>query len=87
VWLSDSNSLVDNGRMRVAESAQYTAEGEWLVERVGVSPDIEVDLPPRATAAGGDAQLDAALAYLQARMAAQPVTVPKPPIYQRPFRP
>lgn len=87
VWLSDSNSLADNGRMRAAEFAQFALDGSWLVERSGVTPDIEVDLPPRATTAGADAQLEAAVAHLLQRIAAQPVVVPKPPPYARPFTP
>ena len=87
VWLTDGNSLVDNGRMRAAENAVFGLDGSWLIERGGVVPDIEVDLPPRATAAGADAQLDAAVAHLLQRIAAQPVGVPKPPPYARPFSP
>lgn len=84
VWLSDSNRLVDNGLMRAAESGQFTLEGEWLIEGRGVTPDIEVDNPPRATSEGQDAQLDAAIAHLQKRMAEQPVPPAKAPRYPRP---
>jgi tricorn protease len=81
IWLSSANLLVDNGIMRAAEFATYGAEGTWLIEGVGVAPDIEVDSPPRATAAGGDAQLDAALAHLRSRIAAEPRARPPPPAY------
>ncbi len=78
VWLSDRNRLADNGAARIAEFAQYGVDGTWLIEGHGVSPDIEVDNPPRATYLGGDAQLDAALAYLQKRMQEQPLQQPTP---------
>lgn len=85
VWLSDRNRLLDNGLARAAESGQFTPDGQWLIEGRGVAPDIEVDNPPRATFAGGDAQLDAAIEHLQKRLAEQPVVlIPKAPAYPRP---
>lgn len=87
VWLSDQNRLIDNGIMRAAESGQIDASGRFLVEGVGVTPDIEVDNPPRATAAGQDAQLEAALAELKRRIAAEPVQPVKPGPYLRPVKP
>lgn len=71
VWLSDRNRLADNGLVRAAEIAQMDAEGRLLVEGQGVVPDIEVDNPPRATARGADAQLDAAVATVLKGLPAQ----------------
>jgi tricorn protease len=87
VWLSDGNRLLDNGIMRAAEFGQIDAEGCFLIEGVGVKPDIEVDNPPRATAMGQDAQLDAAIAELKKRIAAEPVKDVKPGPYLRPVKP
>jgi tricorn protease len=87
VWLSDRNRLIDNGLMRAAESGQILADGRFLVEGIGVTPDIEVDNPPRATFNGGDAQLDAAIELLKKQMAEQPKLLPKPGPYPRPVRP
>ncbi|MCE4537584.1 S41 family peptidase [Pelomonas sp. P7] len=87
VWLSDQNRLIDNGIMRAAETGQIDAEGRFLIEGVGVTPDIEVDNPPRATFLGQDAQLDAAIATLKQRIAEQPVPAVKPGSYPRPVRP
>jgi tricorn protease len=47
----------------------------------GFVPDQEVDNEPFDTASGGDAQLDAAIRYLQQRIVEVPVTVPEPPPY------
>ncbi len=77
VWLSDRNRLIDGGMTRAAEFAQYGADGRWLIEGRGVSPDIDVDNLPVATFNGGDAQLQAALDYLQKKFKEQPVTEPK----------
>ena len=43
----------------------YGPEGKWLIEGHGVDPDIVVDDLPHATFGGSDAQLDAAIKYLQ----------------------
>lgn len=87
VWLSDGNRLLDNGIMRAAETGQMDADGRFLIEGVGVTPDIEVDNPPRATFLGRDAQLEAAIAELQKRIAAEPVQAPRPGPYPRPVKP
>ncbi len=81
IWLSSSNRLVDRGIATAAEYGVYGPEGAWLIEGWGVEPDQEVDNPPHATARGEDAQLDAAIRYLQDRIAAEPVPVPPPPPY------
>lgn len=74
VWLSDRNTLSDNGMVRAAENAQFDVkDGRWLVEGVGVAPDIEIDNPPFASFNGEDKQLDAALNYLQKKLKEQPI--------------
>ena len=80
IWLSDRNPLSDRGQARIAEFAQYGADGRWLIEGRGVSPDIEVVNPPRATYAGEDAQLARALSYLGDKIDAEPIPelTPKP---------
>ena len=87
VWLSDGNRLLDNGIMRAAENGQIDADGRFLIEGVGVTPDIEVDNLPRATSMGQDAQLDAAIAELKRRIAAEPVKDVKPGPYLQPVKP
>jgi tricorn protease len=86
VWLSDNNWLMDKGMMRAAETGQMLIDGSFIVEGKGVTPDIRVDNPPRATAAGQDAQLDAALAWLKKRIQEAPVVTPKPGPYPRPVK-
>lgn len=79
IWLSGDNFLVDGGIATAAEYGVYGPEGKWLIEGHGVEPDMVVDNLPHATFAGGDAQLDAALEYLQGELAAHPVEdVPRP---------
>jgi tricorn protease len=81
IWLSGSNLLVDKGVATAAESGVFGPEGEWLIEGKGVEPDITVDDLPRATFDGEDAQLDAAIRYLQEEIRSSPVPAPAPPPY------
>lgn len=81
IWLSHSNRLVDDGIVTAAEFGVYGPEGRWLIEGHGVDPDIVVDNLPRATFEGQDAQLDAAIAHLQALIREDPRDVPEPPPY------
>ena len=81
IWLSSSNVLVDRGIATAAEMGVYGPERQWLIEGHGVDPDIVVDNEPHATFNGQDAQLDAAIAYLQGEIKAHPIPVPAPPPY------
>ena len=73
VWLSDNTRLLDNGMARVAENGQFGADGQWLIEGVGVVPDVEVENPPHATFNGGDRQLEVALEMLARKLKEQPL--------------
>jgi tricorn protease len=81
VWLTSSNGLVDRGIATAAEFGVYGPEGEWLIEGHGVEPDIVVDNLPYATFGGHDAQLEAAIEYLQEKIRDEPPVVPEPPEY------
>jgi tricorn protease len=79
IWLSFDNWLVDNGIASAAEHGVYGPEGKWLIEGHGVDPDIVVDNLPHATFEGEDAQLKAAIKYLQEQIQQKPVPRPIPP--------
>ena len=79
IWLSQDNWLVDRGIATAAETGVYGPEGEWLIEGVGVIPDVVVDNLPVATAAGEDAQLDATVRLLLEAIAREPRPVPPTP--------
>jgi tricorn protease len=81
IWLSFGNFLADQGIASAAELGVYGPEGKWLIEGHGVDPDIVVDNLPHATFAGGDAQLDAAIKYLQDEIQKDPRPVPPAPPY------
>lgn len=87
IWLSSSNRLSDGGLARAPMTGVYGPEGEWLIEQIGVEPDMVVDNPPHATFYGEDAQLEAAIQYLLGEIENDPRVVPPPPPYpDRGFR-
>ena len=83
IWLSSSNRLSDGGLARAPMTGVYGPEGEWLIEQIGVIPDMEVDNLPHATFNGEDAQLEAAIQYLKEKIAEDPRPVPSPPPYPK----
>ncbi|MDJ0978932.1 MAG: S41 family peptidase [Erythrobacter sp.] len=83
IWLSDRTRVIDNGGVRIAEYAQYDINGNWIVEGIGVGPDYEVENGPYATYQGDDAQLEAAVGLLQARIEEEPI----PDLAPRPLSP
>ena len=83
IWLSGRNGLTDGGGPRIAEFPVYGLDGRWLIEGHGVAPDIEVINPPRATFAGEDAQLEAALRHLKEKIRREPI----PPLVPQPLPP
>jgi tricorn protease len=87
IWLSSSNRLVDNGIATASEMGVYTADGKWIIEGHGVDPNQVVDNLPCATFSGKDAQLEAAISFLQKKMKDEPVTIPPfPPMPDKSFK-
>ncbi len=88
IWLSADNFLADHGIATAAEVGVYGPKGKWLIEGHGVDPDIVVDDLPHSTYEGGDAQLEAAIRYLENEIREDPRPVPKAPPYpDKSFRP
>jgi tricorn protease len=83
IWLSGVNVLTDGGVARAPMNGVYGPEGKWLIEQHGVVPDIEVDNLPHATFRGKDAQLEAAIAHLEKKIAADPRPVPPAPPFPK----
>lgn len=81
IWLNSSNRLSDGGLARAPMFGVYGPEREWLIEGHGFVPDIEVINLPHATFNGEDAQLDAAIEYLQEAIRKDSRAVPEPPAY------
>jgi tricorn protease len=74
--------LIDGGVVTAPRAAVYGLEGEWEVENVGVAPDIDVELDPKAFRVGRDSQLEKGIEVVMQRLKEQPV-----PVYRRPAFP
>ena len=79
IWLHSGNTLSDNGIARAPMFGVYGPEGKWIVEQIGVIPDIEVDNLPHATFNGKDAQLEAGVKHLLEELEKDPREVPEAP--------
>ncbi|HET9982180.1 MAG TPA: PDZ domain-containing protein [Longimicrobiales bacterium] len=86
IW--DAPRLADGGSITAPRGGFYNLKGEWDVENIGVSPDIEVEQTPKDVIAGKDPQLERAVQEALRLLAQNPVKLlpePKPPV--RPKRP
>lgn len=61
VGIYDYPTLLDGGQVTAPRVAFWSPEGDWAVENRGVSPDIDVELDPKAWREGRDTQLEKAV--------------------------
>jgi tricorn protease len=74
--------LLDGGFLNRPEFSRFDIEGqEWVMEGVGVEPDIFVDNHPGEAFEGIDQQLDRAIEEILKKLEADPVRIPEPPPY------
>jgi tricorn protease len=73
--------LLDGGYITIPEAAMYNPQSEWIVENIGVEPDVAVDNLPGDEMAGRDAQLQTAVQMLMDKIKAHPVQLPPPPAW------
>ena len=52
---------IDGGGITAPSLAFYSSKGEWGIENVGISPDIEVEYTPADVIRGHDPQLERAV--------------------------
>lgn len=57
----DTPRFIDGGRMVAPRGGFYDINGEWAVEGVGISPDVEVIQDPKLVLQGKDPQLEKAV--------------------------
>ncbi len=81
IWIDGGYELADNGSPGVPIIGTYGLDGKWLIEGPGFVPDIELDNLPHETFNGKDAQLDAAIKWLQKKVAEDPRDIPPVPNY------
>ncbi|WP_353217176.1 PDZ domain-containing protein [Sandarakinorhabdus sp.] len=71
--------LMDGGDVTSPSVGFFAPQGEWAVENIGVPPDVEVDQDPAAMMAGGDPQLEKAVALALDTLTKNPPPTPKRP--------
>ena len=80
IGISGNPSLMDGGNVTVPQFRFLDTEGVWMVEGVGVSPDIEVVDRPDEVAKGRDPSLEKAVEVLLEELKKNPpATVVVPP--------
>jgi tricorn protease len=74
--------LLDGGYLNRPEFSRFDVEAtEWVMEGVGVEPDIYVDNHPGKQFEGIDEQLDKAIEVILEKLEEYPVAIPEPPPY------
>lgn len=58
IGITNRGTLIDGGVVNVPEFGFASTDGQWIIEGVGVEPDIEVENDPRSLVEGRDPQLD-----------------------------
>jgi tricorn protease len=82
VGIRGSLPLLDGGDLRKPEFSRYDVEGKkWIIEGVGVEPDIEVDNDPAQEYAGVDQQLNKAIEVILEELKTQEKEIPPLPQY------
>ncbi len=79
IGITNRGTLIDGGSVNVPEYGFSSVDGKWIIEGVGVSPDIEVDNDPLQVIRGRDQQLERGIAEILKRMKKDPRTLPKRP--------
>jgi tricorn protease len=73
--------LIDGGGLTAPDYRIYNEKGDWVVENVGVQPDIEIEINSEKMAKGYDTQMMKAVEYLMKKIEEKPSKTPKHEIY------
>ena len=79
IGITSHGPLIDGGSVNVPQFGTNGADGSWVVENVGVEPDIEVENDPRAVIAGRDPQLERAVEEVLRMIREDPKRLPQRP--------
>ncbi len=77
VGVSTNIHLIDGGLLTAPDYRIYDTKGNWMIENVGVEPDIVVDLKSDEMARGYDAQLMKGIEVLLEKIKKEPKPWPK----------
>ena len=76
--------LLDGGYLYKPEFAVYSIDGkEWIIEGIGVEPDIYIDNDPAKEYEGIDEQLNKAIEVILEELKTKEKTLPPVPPYKK----
>lgn len=80
IGIAGSTPFVDGGYLNTPEFGPYDTEGKnWIIEGIGVEPDIYVDNDPAEEYEGKDAQLEKAIEVILQEIKEYNYKLPEPP--------
>jgi tricorn protease len=79
VGITSFGPLLDGGNVFVPIQGTNDPAGNWIIEGIGVAPDIEVENDPASVIAGRDPQLERGLAEVLAAIEREPRQLPPRP--------
>ena len=79
IGITNHGPLLDGGAVNVPQFGTNAVDGSWVVENVGVEPDIEVDNDPQSVIAGRDPQLERAVEEVLRMIREDPKSLPERP--------
>ena len=79
VGIAGRGPLIDGGTIFVPEFSTNDLDGNWIIEGIGVEPDIEVENDPKSILEGRDPQLERAVEEVLKAMQADPRVLPARP--------
>lgn len=82
VGIRSDKPFIDGGMMTIPEYSNYHIDDGWILENIGVDPDIEVINKPQDYNKGIDPQLDKGIEVLLQKLKNHPI--PKPKIHPYP---
>jgi tricorn protease len=86
IGISGNPSLADGGSVSAATFRFLDLNNQWVIEGVGVDPDVDVVDRPDAVARGEDPSLEAAVKYLMEELRRNPPkrpSIPAAPVLRR----
>jgi len=81
--ITNRGPLIDGGAVHVPEFGTNALDGSWILEGIGVEPDIVVENDAKSILEGRDPQLERGVEEVLKVMAADPMSLPtrpEPPI-------
>jgi hypothetical protein len=79
VCILDEDSASDGDRVHVPQFGTNAVDGDWVIEGIGVEPDIVVANDPKSVIAGLDPELERAVDEIMTMIRNDPRVLPERP--------